>query len=425
MPLIEIKNIKIKPDRIRKEFNQKSLEELAESIRTTGLIEPVITDANHYLVAGERRIRACQLLGWSEIRIDYFESLDEWAQKVAELDENLHREALSYPEELMAKKRLHSMYVEKYGEPKSGRGGDGTGWKLKDTAERLGISVGSVSEDLQLAEALEKNPDLGKLKSKVAAKNAFKRDLELKGRTLLAALTKKSKSSDPSTPDRPNSSKEVQLIQADCLDYIPTIPDNSIASLITDPPWQVEFDSKFGSDPETGLSLTEQMLNEVQPKLQNGALCLLFCATRHLITGKIYQLILDCGYNIFDTIFIWYKPGVAHNSHPYQKPSNDYEPIVFFSKGPARQMTRPSYAVLTHQNHGHKSHPAQKPIALYEDLIERVTSPEELIFDPFVGSGNLLLAAINTNRSAIGLEVDEHNYTIADSNLTLHKKETK
>jgi site-specific DNA-methyltransferase (adenine-specific) len=424
MPLIEIKSIKIKPDRIRQDFNPKALEELAESIRTTGLIEPVIIDANLYLVAGERRIRACQLLGWSEVRVDYYESLDEWKQKVAELDENLHRSALSYPEELKAKKLLHSMYVEKYGEPKPGRSGDGTGWKVKDTAERLGISVGSVSEDLQLAEALEKNPDLGKLKSKVAAKNAFKRDLELKGRTLLAALTKKSKATTPTDQDG-NYALDIQLIKADCLSYIPTMPDNSIASLITDPPWQVEFDSKFGSDPDTGLSLTEQMLNEVQPKLQLGALCLLFCATRHLITGRIHQLLLDCGYNVFDSIFIWYKPGNAHSSHPYQKPSNDYEPIVFFSKGPARQMTRPSYAVLMHQNHGHKAHPAQKPIVLYEDLIERVTSPEELIFDPFVGSGNLLLAAINKNRSAIGIELDEHNYTIADSNLTLYKKESR
>jgi site-specific DNA-methyltransferase (adenine-specific) len=424
MPLINIKDIKIKPDRIRKHFDDKKLEELAESIRTTGLIEPVIIDQNNYLVAGERRIRACQLLGWSEVRIDYFESLDEWKQKVAELDENLHRSELSYPEELAAKKRLHSMYVEKYGEPKSGRAGDGTGWKIKDTAERLGISAGSVSEDLQLADALEKNPDLGTLKSKVAAKNAFKRSQELNARTIIAALTKKKKSDlEMDSVDGTYQGAVdtgLTLVHQDCLSYIPTLPDNSIASLITDPPWQVEFDSKFGSDPSEGLDLTDQMLRAVYPKLQDGALCLLFCATRHLITGLIYKMIVDTGYNIFDTIFIWYKAGVAHNSHPYQKPSNDYEPIVFFSKGTPRQMSRPSYAVLPHQNHGHKAHPAEKPVTLLSDLIKRITAPGELILDPFVGSGNLLIAAHQTGRKAIGVELNDKNHTIADSNLIIY-----
>ena len=436
MPLIEIKQIKIKPDRIRQHFDPKQLEELAESIRTTGLIEPVIIDKESYLVAGERRIRACQLLGWTEVRIDYFESLDPWKQKVAELDENLHRTALSYPEELAAKKKLHQMYVEKYGARKSGRGGDGTGWKVKDTAERLGISAGSVSEDLQLADALEKNPALGLLKSKVAAKNAFKRDLELKSRTLIAALTKKKKS-DSQTPEEkaqqestppsqwPQSGNEqIQLYQADCLDFIPSLSDSSIHSLITDPPWQVEFDAKFGLDPETGLDLTAKMLKEVYPKIIPGALCLMFCATKHLITGKIHSIISTAGFNMFDNIFIWYKPKTAHNSHPYSKPSNDYEPIVFFSRAAPRPMTRPSYAVLEYTNKGHKFHPAQKPIELLAELVSLTTTEQETVFDPFVGSGNLLIAAETINRRAIGIELDDKNYTIADSNLTIHLERT-
>jgi site-specific DNA-methyltransferase (adenine-specific) len=131
-------------------------------------------------------------------------------------------------------------------------------------------------------------------------------------------------------------------------------------------------------------------------------------------------MIVDTGFNIFDTIFIWYKQGVAHNSHPYQKPSNDYEPIVFFSKGTPRQMSRPSYAVLPHQNHGHKSHPAEKPVTLLSDLIKRITAPGELILDPFVGSGNLLIAAHQTGRKAIGVELNDKNHTIADSNLIIY-----
>ena len=425
MPIIPIAQIQVKPERIRKHFDQKSLDELSESIRTTGLIEPVIINRENFLVAGERRIRACQLLGWTEIRVDYYESLDPWMQEVAELDENLHRDALSYPEELAAKKRLHSKYVEKYGEPKSGRAGDGTGWKVKDTAERLGISAGAICEDLQLADALEADPSLGILKSKTAAKNAFKRSLELKGRTLLAAMTKQSKAKiEKAKPEQERGeSAAIQLRRGDCLQLIPFLDDASVSCLCTDPPWQVEYDSKFGSDPETGLEITQKMLMRVKPKLQPGALCYLFCATKHLITGRIYKMVQECGYRVFDVIFIWYKPTVAHSSHPYLKPSNDYEPVVFFSNGDPRPMSTPAYAVLEHKNTGYKLHPAQKPVSLLERLISLATVKDELILDPFVGSGNLLIAAHNTGRRAIGMESDEKNYTIADSNITLNIKE--
>ncbi len=429
MPLLKIKEIKIKPNRQRQYFDQKALEQLADSIRTTGLIEPVIIDTDNYLIAGERRVRACELLGWDEVRVDYFNSLDPWKQEVAQLDENLHRESLSYPEELMAKKKLHLMYIEKYGSPKIGRAGDGTGWKIKDTAERLGISVGKASEDLQLADALEKNPSLGKLKSKIAAKNQFKRDLEIKSRTLIAALTQDKKTKSNKSQEEKKSNllppNNIQLIHGDCLKIIPTLEDNSISSLITDPPWDVGYDFEFNNEEENALILTSEMLKHTYPKLQEGALCLLFCATRHLITGNIYNLINRCGYRIFDTIFIWTRPGVAHTSHPYQKPSNDYEPILFFSKGQARDMTRPSYSLLEHLNKGTKLHPAQKPISLYKDLIEKITAPGETILDPFTGSANCLMAADELGRKSIGIEMNETSYTVADSSITIYLENKK
>lgn len=428
MPLIPINDIQIKPDRQRQFFDPKRLEELSESIRTVGQLQPIILDRENFLVAGERRIKACQLLGWTEIRFEYLDTLDPWEQEVAQLDENLHREALSVTEELAAKKKLHEVFVAKYGEPTPGRGSTGLGWKVKDTAERLGISVGKVSEDLQLAQAVEKNPEWGQLKTKAAIRGAYKRDQEIKGRTLLAALTKKKKQDSVKTTSSgegvlPLESSNITLIHDDCLAYIPTMVDASISALITDPPWQVEFDSQFGSDPKTGLEITKKMLKAVYPKLQEGALCLMFCATKHLIWGTTAKLILDCGYRVFDSIFEWYKPNVAHNSHPYSQPSSDYEPIMFFSKGSPRDMTHPSNAVLEHQNHGRKLHPAQKPVELLQYLIELVSVEGELVFDPFVGSGNLLLAAHKSKRAAVGVEMDDKNFTIADSNITIEMED--
>jgi ParB family chromosome partitioning protein len=94
---IEIEKIKPNPFQPRKEFDEKSIEELAESIERYGLLQPivVIKDNNEYiLVAGERRLRAVKKLGKKDIKaivldIDLNE-LREFA-----LIENIQRENLN------------------------------------------------------------------------------------------------------------------------------------------------------------------------------------------------------------------------------------------------------------------------------------------------------------------------------------------
>lgn len=63
---LPIDKIVIKKDRIRKDLGD--LESLAEEIKRDGLLKPILVNAADYsLVDGERRLRAAQLLGWSEI----------------------------------------------------------------------------------------------------------------------------------------------------------------------------------------------------------------------------------------------------------------------------------------------------------------------------------------------------------------------
>jgi site-specific DNA-methyltransferase (adenine-specific) len=52
-------------------------------------------------------------------------------------------------------------------------------------------------------------------------------------------------------------------------------------------------------------------------------------------------------------------------------------------------------------------HPTQKSLPLFEALIEKHSSPGDLILDPFLGAGTTATAAKNTNRSFIGTEIDE------------------
>lgn len=62
------------------------------------------------------------------------------------------------------------------------------------------------------------------------------------------------------------------------------------------------------------------------------------------------------------------------------------------------------------QEHYKKLHPTQKPIELMERLINLVTSEEDIILDPFCGSGSTALACQNLNRNYIGFEIDKEYY---------------
>lgn len=64
-------------------------------------------------------------------------------------------------------------------------------------------------------------------------------------------------------------------------------------------------------------------------------------------------------------------------------------------------------------NSAHMVHPTEKPVALLEDIITSITRADDIILDPFAGSGSTLIAARNTGRHFLGIELDETYYRTA------------
>ncbi|SEJ83995.1 chromosome partitioning protein, ParB family [Deinococcus reticulitermitis] len=92
----------------RRSFDQQTLTELAESIRTRGVLQPLLVrpvSGGHEIVAGERRWRAAQLAGLSEVPVMIRELSDQEARQIA-LIENLQREDLNMLDEVDAKLEL-------------------------------------------------------------------------------------------------------------------------------------------------------------------------------------------------------------------------------------------------------------------------------------------------------------------------------
>lgn len=97
----------------RREFDPETLEELAESIKKQGLMQPVVVrelgPERYEIIAGERRWRACQLAGLAEIPVVIKQVDDQTALALA-LIENIQREDLNAMEEGQALLRLQSEF---------------------------------------------------------------------------------------------------------------------------------------------------------------------------------------------------------------------------------------------------------------------------------------------------------------------------
>ena len=106
---VPIDSVEPNPDQPRISFNRDDLEELAQSIRKNGMIQPILVrpfGPNRYqIIAGERRWQACRMAGLKMIPVSIRETDDDGAIELA-LVENLHRNDLNPIEEAYAYKRL-------------------------------------------------------------------------------------------------------------------------------------------------------------------------------------------------------------------------------------------------------------------------------------------------------------------------------
>ncbi len=130
------------PHQPRKEFDEHALMELAASIRQHGLLQPITvreTQQGYEIVMGERRFRACEMLGFTHVDA-FVLPIGEGESAVLALVENLQRENLHFFEEAEA----YSVLLEQ-------------GINQEQLARQLGKSAGGIANKLRL---LKLSPEL-------------------------------------------------------------------------------------------------------------------------------------------------------------------------------------------------------------------------------------------------------------------------
>ena len=140
---LKITEVEPNRDQPRKQFNQESLEELAESIKEYGIIQPIVVtkqEGYYGIVAGERRWRAAKIAGLEEIPAIIRDN-DEQKNREIALIENIQREDLNPYEKALGIRSL----MDKYG------------LTQEEVSKRLGKSRSSVSNTVRI---LNLSPDV-------------------------------------------------------------------------------------------------------------------------------------------------------------------------------------------------------------------------------------------------------------------------
>ncbi len=202
---VKLKLNDIEPNRAqpRKSFDEQALEELANSISTHGVIQPLLVrplaDGGYQLIAGERRWRASRMAGLTEVPVVIREMSDSEAMELA-LVENLQREDLNPIEEAQGLALLMETY----------------GLTQEQAAKRVGKSRPAVANSMRLLSlpqdvlamvergelsaghartilALENAEQITALANEIIKKNLSVRETERAVKALLKGDTKKEK----------------------------------------------------------------------------------------------------------------------------------------------------------------------------------------------------------------------------------------
>lgn len=406
---MELEIVKISVgERVRKEFN--GIAELAESIRIHGQIEPVVIDENNKLIAGERRLRALAYLKKDRALVVYMKDLTELQKKEVELEENLSRENFSWQEEVAAKLAIHEIKQSIHG---AARQGDTTSpeqkWGLKDTAELLGQGITNTADDIRLARAIKTFPQLAKEKNKGTAAKILKKE---QARIINEEVARRMKMSEAtSTPG---------IINGDCIAEMQKMEAESVDLILSDPPYGIDVDNShtfkrmtivdtnFKDGEHHTIDLLDKAFREMYRILKKDRHMYIFLAIT--MKEKVVELLEKHGFEVHQIPLIWDK---GSGSYPSQSTTfvHSYEPFLHVMKGKRKLNGTPrDIFQVKRVPSNQKCHPTQKPTELLRDLIGYSSNIGETVFDPFAGSGATLVAAKETQRFALGIELNPIYY---------------
>lgn len=223
----------------------------------------------------------------------------------------------------------------------------------------------------------------------------------------------------------------MKLINDNNLNALSDIPDNSIDLILTDPPYNISRKNNFESLNRAGIDFGDwdknadllTWIDEVPRIVKKGASIIIFNGWRNL--GDIAERLEKNGFVVKD-IVRWEKT----NPMPRNRDRRyivDYEFAIwavekhdkwtFHRQSDKYDRSEIRVPITSKAEKMLGSHPTQKPIKLMEELLLQHSNENDIVLDPFMGSGSTGVACQNLNREFMGIELDETYFKIAENRI--------
>jgi ParB family chromosome partitioning protein len=433
---INIDEIKI----IDRKRNAGDITQLSASINEIGLLQPITVTSDFRLIAGLHRLTACKNLGWKEIEVNVVDYDSEILSELAEIDENLIRNELTQFDKSIQTSRRKEIYEILH--PQTKHGGDRksspqvedliknkTESFVEQTAKATNQSRQNVERNSRRGKVLKplqqlitgsRFEDNGKELDELVkiADDKKGEGIEVaKQVSLIAIENKKYKISDAYKHYKKNiEQQKIQALREDSkntfteplkvkqgewfelgkhkiycgsnLDdnFINNLPNCSFA--FADPPYNANVDEW-----DSGFTWN-------QDYLQNYAK-VVAVTPGGWQANKLYQ---DSKMNYIWELACWIKNGMTHGKCGY----SNWIKIAIFAKEQNKPKISQDFKDITIKTSEttETSHKGRKPYPLMEWLIDMFTEVEDIVIDPFLGSGTTLLQCEKMGRVCYAAEMN-------------------
>lgn len=211
----------------------------------------------------------------------------------------------------------------------------------------------------------------------------------------------------------------IDLRHGDCITVMNTMDDNSVDFTLTDIPYDVVNRESNGlrnlnKDNADVLTFDLHCFLEQVYRVTKNNICI-FCGKEQF--SEIYKFFAGIKGGGTVRPIIWEKTNPSPMNGQYIYLSGVEFGVWFKKKGSKVFNAHCKNTVFKYPNGSSKLHPTEKNHKLLQDLILDNTNDNDIVFDPCCGSGSHLIVALENNRNAIGIELDENYFNIAKERI--------